>query len=77
MKLEVPTAVQNGTEVTLVCQFELEGETLYSVKWYRNYVEFFRYLPANAPHAGLPVRLKGAYVDVSIRTEVLWYFRPM
>lgn len=64
-RLSVPKAVENGSAVHLSCFFELEGETLYSVRWYRDYVEFYRFLPSNAPHAAQPVKLKGAYVDVS------------
>ena len=66
-RLSVPKAVEQGSPAWLSCDFELEGETLYSVRWYRDYVEFYRYLPSNAPTAAYPVKLKGAYVDVSIR----------
>lgn len=65
-RLSVPKAVENGSAVFLSCSFNLEGEVLYSVKWYRDYVEFFRFLPSNAPNSSQPVNLKGAYVDVSI-----------
>ena len=65
-RLSVPKAVENGSSVFLSCSFNLEGEVLYSVKWYRDYVEFFRFLPSNAPNSSQPVNLKGAYVDVSI-----------
>lgn len=63
--LNVPTAVQNGSSLYLSCYFDLEGETLYSVKWYRDYVEFFRFLPSNFPNSAQTIRLKGAFVDVS------------
>lgn len=64
-RLNVPKAVENGSSLFLSCFFDLNGETLYSVKWYRDYVEFFRFLPSNAPTAAQTIRLKGAYVDVS------------
>lgn len=42
-----------------------EGETLYSVKWYKDNEEFYRYLPkANPPQHSY--RVDGIKVDVSI-----------
>lgn len=55
----------NGSSVVLACDFDLEGETLYSVRWYKNYVEFYRFLPSNVPRAAETTELKGAIVDVS------------
>ncbi|KAI1288398.1 Cytochrome c oxidase assembly protein COX16 -like protein, mitochondrial [Halotydeus destructor] len=75
LRLDVPTAVRNGSAIYLGCHFDLQGETLYSVKWYRNYVEFFRFLPVNIPRPGQPVKLKGAFVDarLSNSTHVFLY----
>ena len=38
--------------VELYCNFQLDMEqsSLYSVKWYRDNVEFFRYIPSEDPH---------------------------
>ena len=57
--------MEKGSSLWLSCFFELEGETLYSVRWYRDFVEFYRFLPANAPTAAQIVSLRGAFVDVS------------
>ncbi|PNF16759.1 hypothetical protein B7P43_G00853 [Cryptotermes secundus] len=35
----------------LECHFDLEGEALYSVKWYKDGNEFFRYVPRDQPPA--------------------------
>ncbi|GIY04330.1 uncharacterized protein CDAR_505571 [Caerostris darwini] len=47
--LHIPTPVVAGESVMLKCRYELGNETLYSVKWYKNMGEFFRYVPASDP----------------------------
>ena len=34
-----------GGKVVLGCDYELGGDSLYSIKWYREQTEFYRYLP--------------------------------
>ncbi|XP_075229212.1 uncharacterized protein LOC142328926 isoform X2 [Lycorma delicatula] len=66
VKIKMPEVVRAGSTVTLVCQFDMQGVPLYSVKWYRGNYEFYRYMPrerppANAfPIAGLDVDLSGS-----------------
>lgn len=60
----VPRAVRAGHSVTLGCDYDLENQALYSVKWYRGSDEFYRYVPKEEP----PTRvfpLPGLKVDVS------------
>ncbi|XP_074600133.1 uncharacterized protein LOC141854376 [Brevipalpus obovatus] len=61
-RLEVPPSVPRGEPVTLRCHYDLESDELYSVKWYKDYVEFYRYMPQNGPQT---FYLKGVYVDAS------------
>lgn len=72
-QLNVPIAVEYGSDVTLVCDFDLEGETLYSVKWYKNLVEFYRFLPSNVPNSATAISMNGFTVEVSYhsRSEAL------
>lgn len=49
MEMLVPTHKLVGDSVLLKCRFDMEGDTLYSVKWYRNEREFFRYVPNDRP----------------------------
>ncbi|CAH1960110.1 unnamed protein product [Acanthoscelides obtectus] len=65
MRLHVPIAVRVGHSVTLCCEYDLEGAALYSVKWYRDEDEFYRYVPKEEP----PTRvfpILGLQVDVSM-----------
>lgn len=39
----VPSYAIQGKKAVLECPYDLEGSSLYSVKWYKNGREFFRY----------------------------------
>jgi len=38
-----------GHSLSLDCEYKLEGDSLYSLKWYRDDREFFRYIPQESP----------------------------
>ncbi|CAH0723649.1 unnamed protein product, partial [Brenthis ino] len=61
--ISVPSLKQRGESVTLTCDYDLEGGKLYSVKWYRDNEEFYRYMPRLRPpqHAH---KLEGVRVDL-------------
>ncbi|RWS23302.1 uncharacterized protein B4U80_09663, partial [Leptotrombidium deliense] len=40
--IQIPGAVENGSKIWLQCDFEILTNSTFSVKWYRNDVEFFR-----------------------------------
>ncbi|CAL1273229.1 unnamed protein product [Larinioides sclopetarius] len=63
LSLDVPTAVMRGDSIWLNCTLDLESDDLYSVKWYKNDVEFYRYLPRDNP-AGQKYDLPGVYLDL-------------
>ncbi|XP_050034742.1 uncharacterized protein [Dermacentor andersoni] len=64
VRLDMPGVVIRGEPLWLNCSFDLESDELYSVKWYKNNREFFRYLPNESP-PGQAYKLSGVYVDVS------------
>jgi hypothetical protein len=64
VKLVLPPVVRVGGEATLLCLYDLEGEPLYSVKWYRGNHEFYRYTPKDSP-PGRVFPFAGIIVDVS------------
>lgn len=63
-----------GNTSQLLCQFDLQGETLYSVKWYKDGNEFFRFLPRDSPPAQI-FPLPGVAVDV--RLSFTYFFSIM
>lgn len=61
----IPAAAKIMDTVTLQCKYDLEGELLYTVKWYKGQKEFFRYIPKEMPSTQV-FPLPGIDVDVSI-----------
>lgn len=49
VRLSVPAAVKRGDTVLLFCHFDLEGDSLYTVKWYKGRREFYRFTPIENP----------------------------
>ena len=64
MELLIPQHVIRGQSVKLECNFNLDNVNLYSVKWYKDGNEFYRYVPREKPPV-LVFPLPGVTVDVS------------
>ncbi|XP_054265293.1 uncharacterized protein LOC128988109 isoform X1 [Macrosteles quadrilineatus] len=47
--ITVPKAVRRGDSVLLHCHYDLEGDPLYALKWYKGRAEFYRYTPNEKP----------------------------
>ncbi|XP_076305201.1 cell adhesion molecule 2-like [Tachypleus tridentatus] len=62
--LDIPSPTASGQSIELTCSYELDGDKLYSVKWYKNNTEFYRYLPNDWP-PGQFLPLPGVRVDLS------------
>lgn len=64
-RLVVPSNVEEGKNVILKCEYELEGKELYSLRWLKGDLEFYRY----SPDSYQPIAIfdtKGIQVDVRI-----------
>lgn len=67
--LQIPQHVVLNETVRMQCNFNLDKEVLYSVKWYKDGHEFYRYLPRDVPSvqtfrvAGVNVNVGGSSVD--------------
>lgn len=64
IEVRVPNYTVKDNVVRLECHYDMEDEKLYSVKWYKDGNEFYRYLPRDHPPASL-FPLAGIIVDVS------------
>ncbi|XP_068157158.1 uncharacterized protein beat-IIa [Drosophila tropicalis] len=67
-----PPAVRRGQHVVLRCMYDLDGAPLYSAKFYRGQLEFYRYTPGEFPNTKV-FPFPGIHVDVtsSNATQVL------
>ncbi|XP_065093322.1 uncharacterized protein LOC135713992 [Ochlerotatus camptorhynchus] len=61
--VRIPEHVTKNSTVQLECTYDLNGEQLYSVKWYKDGNEFFRFVPRDNPPAQLFL-LTGVSVDL-------------
>lgn len=66
----MPAVVMRGEPTWLNCSYDLENDKLYSIKWHKNNVEFYRYLPADTP-PGQKYELAGIYLEV--RKSVFYF----
>ena len=69
----MPSSKANGSSAILHCDYGLESnQELYSVKFYKDFVEFYRYLPKDEP-PGQSFKLEGIFLDVMIAKRMgLW-----
>lgn len=49
LTINVPTMVRSGDTVTLSCHYDLEGAPLYTIQWFFDNSEFYRYVPDRSP----------------------------
>ncbi|XP_076317512.1 uncharacterized protein LOC143229275 [Tachypleus tridentatus] len=76
VSLHFPDKVNSGQELQLRCDYNLDGENLYSVKWYRDDMEFFRYVPMDNPVKqifsldGIEVDIERSNKDIVVLTKV-------
>lgn len=63
-EVRIPNHQVRDTSAVLECHYDLDGEALYSVKWYKGGNEFYRYVPRDMPPAQI-FSLVGVTVDVS------------
>ncbi|KAJ8721614.1 hypothetical protein PYW07_002389 [Mythimna separata] len=65
--LRVPSYKREGGKALFTCQYDLQGDTLYSVKWYKDGREFYRYMPSTHPSLfNFPVA--GVNIDIGRST---------
>ncbi|XP_064468823.1 uncharacterized protein LOC135383160 [Ornithodoros turicata] len=74
VNVDIPSPTTLGETVGLSCIYELNGDKLYSVKWYKNDVEFYRFVPNDWP-PGQFLPLPGVDVDLARSGRTSVYLR--
>ncbi|XP_034115092.1 uncharacterized protein LOC117575100 isoform X1 [Drosophila albomicans] len=69
-----PPAVRRGQSVVLRCEYQLDGAPLYSIKFYRGQLEFYRFTPGEYPHTKV-FQYPGIKVDESSSNATLVHIR--
>lgn len=62
----IPPHALRGQKAVLRCNYDLEGDNLYSVKWYFNQKEFYRYIPTDNP----PVTIFNHHPGVNVNPQL-------
>lgn len=58
----------------LTCNYDMENDTLYSVKWYKGRREFYRYTPKENPAMKVFPSQSGLNVEVSFFCFLFLFF---
>lgn len=74
LRIEEYTLVGHSTR--LQCKYDLQGEKLYTVKWYKNGNEFYRFLPGESPEVQV-FDVTGVHVDEKQSTAESVVLRPL
>lgn len=61
----IPRVVQRGHNVTMACLYDLQDYEVYSVKWYKETHEFYKFSPLDRPKTKVS-HVDGITIDVSI-----------
>ena len=48
-ELEGPDLANSGEIVTFICRYDLGKDAIYSIKWYKEDNELYRYIPTDSP----------------------------
>ena len=64
IRTEIPDYALRGSSAELACEYNLGDSTLYSVRWFKDDDEFYRYVPMSKPPYQV-FHKEGFVVDVS------------
>ncbi|XP_073821859.1 beaten path Ic isoform X2 [Musca autumnalis] len=69
VSVTIPQAVKRGSNAMLTCNYDMENDTLYSVKWYKGRREFYRYTPKENPAMKVFLTQSGLNVERNLSNQ--------
>jgi len=69
-QVNVPPFGLGGQSVELGCEYDTQGDQVYSVKWYKGGLEIFRHIPTNSPPMAVFSR-PGVNIDTKLSNSTL------
>uniref|UniRef100_A0A1A9VNS7 Ig-like domain-containing protein n=1 Tax=Glossina austeni TaxID=7395 RepID=A0A1A9VNS7_GLOAU len=75
VSVTIPQAVKRGSNALLTCNYDMENDTLYSVKWYKGRREFYRYTPKENPAMKVFPSQSGLNVETDFECLPIYYIR--
>lgn len=64
VRITVPQYRVPGESALLHCDYEMGNDSLYSLKWYKDHEEFYRFVPKSKPKTNW-YNVDGVKIDVS------------
>ena len=71
--MEGPSLVNSGDIVTFTCRYDLGKDAIYSIKWYKEDSELYRYIPTDFPESRIFQGTPG--VIVMVRSKSIYRSR--
>lgn len=73
--LDLPEYALSGDSIELTCNHGMPVHRLYSVKWFKDLLEFYRFIPANRPRTKSSLFLPEVRIDLARSNSVSVYLR--
>lgn len=75
LQLDLPEYALSGDSIELTCNHGMSPARLYSVKWFKDSLEFYRFIPANGPRTKSALFLPDVRTDLARSNSQLLYLR--
>lgn len=73
--LDLPDYALSGDSIELTCNHRVPVHRLYSVKWFKDSLEFYRFIPANGPRMKSSLHLQDVRLDLGRSNSETLYLR--
>ena len=67
--VKAPKWANIGENAKLICDYDLGRDAMYSLKWFKDGLELYRYIPTNQPLQYKSFKTRGVLVNVNIKVD--------